>query len=218
MTTKQRLTAFLITSLIRLLCLTLRIRCHDPGGFFDPKRKGRFIAAAWHNRILMLPPCFERMRLPGQRLTVLTSASRDGGLLSEVVRWFGVESVRGSSSRRGASAIRELQAVLDSGSDVIVTPDGPRGPRYNLAPGLVYLSQKTGIPIVRVDSEYSRYWELKNWDRFRIPKPFARVTVSIYPHEPPIPEGEAALETARAALEARMRPEEESPTPAKDAA
>jgi hypothetical protein len=137
----------------------------------------------------------------------LTSASKDGELLASIVRRFGLGAVRGSSSRRGALALRELTEVLARGdSDVIITPDGPRGPRYVLSPGLVYLAQKTALPLMRVQVDYTRFWELKSWDRFRIPKPFSKVDITLHPFEElSFSSSEADIEPERLRFEARLR-------------
>ena len=73
----------------------------------------------------------------------------------------------------------ELSEVLASGRDVLITPDGPRGPAYELGPGIIFLAQKTGAPVVPVNMEYSSCWRVKSWDRFIIPKPFSKVRVVI---------------------------------------
>ncbi len=194
-----------VSWLIRALALTLRIECRDHAGYFDPARHRPCLCATWHNRILLLPRLFERLR-GKQRLVVLTSGSRDGGLLAAVVRRFHLEAVRGSSSRGGTTALLALQSLLAEGADVFITPDGPRGPRYELSPGLLFLAQKTGLPLLRVGVAYSRFWELKSWDRFRIPKPFSRVTVTLFPFQnlPPI-ESDADLAEARARFAAELR-------------
>src|SRR5881398_1383411 len=85
----------------------------------------------------------------------------------------------GSSSRLGASAILQLTDVLASGRDVVITPDGPRGPAYELGPGIIYLAQKSGAAVLPVNMEYSSYWRLGSWDRFIVPRPFSRVRVLI---------------------------------------
>jgi lysophospholipid acyltransferase (LPLAT)-like uncharacterized protein len=91
--------------------------------------------------------------------------------------------VRGSSSRLGASAILQLTEVLASGHDVVITPDGPRGPAYKLGPGIIFLAQKSGAAVVPFNMEYSSYWRLKSWDRFIVPRPFSKVRVIIgQPH------------------------------------
>jgi len=204
-----------VSWLMRGLGATLRIQFNDRAGYFDASRKRPCIVSAWHNRILVLPICFGRLRNV-QRLTVLTSASRDGELLAGIVRRFGLGAVRGSSSRRGAAALRELSAELDSGADVIITPDGPRGPRYTLSPGIIFLAQKTGLPLMRVQVDYERYWELKSWDRFRIPKPFSKLTVTLHPFETlEFSADDDSIEAARRAFEARMREDQAEDMPEK---
>jgi lysophospholipid acyltransferase (LPLAT)-like uncharacterized protein len=180
---KQELLATFASWLIRGLAFTLRLECRDLAGYFEPSRTRPFIAGAWHNRILLLPFVFERFRR-GQRLAVLTSASKDGGLLASIVKHFGIEAVRGSSSRRGGVALRELHSKLDEGCDVIITPDGPRGPVYSMSPGIVFLAAQTGLPLMCVRVELENFWALKSWDGFRIPKPFSKVSVTLQPADP----------------------------------
>ena len=191
---------------MRALALTVRIRFDDLAGYFDPQRRRPCIVAAWHNRILLLPVCFERFR-NGHRLTVLTSSSRDGEILSAIVAHFGIGSVRGSSSRRGAVALLSLASELEKGHDVIITPDGPRGPRYVLSPGIIFLAQKTGLPLMRVQVDYTRYWKIKSWDGFRIPKPFSQVTVTLHPFEQlaGAGRGDDTVEAERDRFEQRLR-------------
>jgi len=86
-------------------------------------------------------------------------------------------SVLGSSSRKGVAAIRRLEAAIKEGSDVAITPDGPRGPVYQLNPGLLYLAAKTGLPIMTIQVDYESYWATRSWDKYRIPKPFSTVHI-----------------------------------------
>ena len=138
--------------------------------------QGNYIAALWHNRLLLISLVLKKF-LPQRSGAGLISASRDGDLIADVTRRFGFDVVRGSSSRMGANALRELEDVLASGRHVLITPDGPRGPAYQLGPGIIFLAQKTGVPIVPVNMEYSSCWRVKSWDRFIIPKPFSKVRV-----------------------------------------
>jgi lysophospholipid acyltransferase (LPLAT)-like uncharacterized protein len=94
-----------------------------------------------------------------------------------LTRRFGFEVVRGSSSRLGASALRELENVLASDRNVLITPDGPRGPAYELGPGIVFLAQRTGAAVVPINMEFSSCWRVNSWDRFILPRPFAKVRV-----------------------------------------
>lgn len=132
-----------------------------------------YIAALWHNRLLFLP-WFLRRFVPQRKGVGLISASRDGDLASELVKFFGFEVVRGSSSRQGATAMLQLAELLSQGKDVVITPDGPRGPVYQVGPGIIFLAQKSGAPIAPLNIEYSSCWRLKSWDRFILPRPFSK--------------------------------------------
>jgi hypothetical protein len=135
----------------------------------------------------------------------LISASRDGDLLADAVRRFGYDVVRGSSSRLGASAILQLTQVLATGGDVVITPDGPRGPAYELGPGIIFLAQKSGAAVLPINLEYSRCWRLGSWDRFIVPRPFAKVRVLINsPHNVKATTTPAEFEGERLALQKTM--------------
>jgi lysophospholipid acyltransferase (LPLAT)-like uncharacterized protein len=110
-------------------------------------------------------------------MAALASASRDGGLVTSTIERFGVVPVRGSSSRRGAQALREMVACAERGLDLSITPDGPRGPRYTVRDGVISTAQLTGLTIV--PAAYHLNWKvcLNSWDRFQIPLPFARCEV-----------------------------------------
>ena len=150
----------------------------DRAGVLGKPVEGNYIAALWHNRLLLISFVLKKF-FPQRPGAGLISASRDGDMIADATRRFGFDVVRGSSSRMGASALLELSEVLASGRDVLITPDGPRGPAYELGPGIIFLAQKTGAPVVPVNMEYSSCWRVKSWDRFIIPKPFSKVRVII---------------------------------------
>jgi lysophospholipid acyltransferase (LPLAT)-like uncharacterized protein len=162
--------------LLKIWARTLRYEVDDRAGVVGQPVTENYIGALWHNRLLLIGFVLKKF-IPQRRNTVLVSASRDGALLADVMQRFGFEAVRGSSSRLGASAMLQLANVLVSGSDVGITPDGPRGPAYELGPGIIFLAQKTGAGIVPVQMEYSSCWRLKTWDRFILPRPFSKVRV-----------------------------------------
>jgi lysophospholipid acyltransferase (LPLAT)-like uncharacterized protein len=117
-------------------------------------------------------------RTRGARLAcVLTSRSRDGEILARYVRRFGLEVVRGSTSRGGAVALRALTRAVRAGTDVAVVPDGPRGPRERVQPGVVHLAAATGAPVVPLAFAAHPARRLSTWDRFLVPLPFARAAV-----------------------------------------
>ena len=201
----EKRVAGLIAGVIRLLALTIRVKIDDPNGFLTgpPGKPG--ICVAWHNRILgLLIAGFPRTGIVP--MTVLTSPSRDGELLAQVMHRFGLQSVRGSSKKRGAAALLELREHFRAGRTLIITPDGPRGPLYTLSPGVVLLAQKTGAPVLKTHVTFSRSRRLRSWDRFHIPLPFSKITVRIEPDEIIPPTGNPAdFEIHRAALENQLK-------------
>jgi len=199
----RRLIPGLIVFLLRVLALTLRFRIDDRCGITRGVMRP-FIGAFWHNRMLVIPVAYQRY-CRGRRGHCLTSPSKDGAIIAGVMARFGIGSVRGSSSRRGTTALRELTAILEAGEDVAITPDGPRGPKYQISPGIVKLAQLTGTSVMPIHVGYSRYWKIKSWDAFRIPKPFAQVTVVFGPLYDVNPTADGpAFEIERARLQTLM--------------
>jgi lysophospholipid acyltransferase (LPLAT)-like uncharacterized protein len=135
----------------------------------------------WHEYILL--PLHMRGHC---NLTMLLSKHRDADVLFRLAHHMGFECVRGSSYRGGAAALMELSRVGGE-MHVAITPDGPRGPRRELAQGAVFLASRLGLPIVPMGLAYDRPWRLKSWDRFAIPRPFSRGRAVIGPevHIPP---------------------------------
>jgi lysophospholipid acyltransferase (LPLAT)-like uncharacterized protein len=168
--------------LLQLWARTLRFEMDDRAGIFGKPVKENYIGAFWHNRLLIFPFVLRRF-FSNRRGATLISASRDGELLADAIKRFGFDVVRGSSSRLGASGILQLTEVVGSGRDAVITPDGPRGPAYELGPGIIFLAQKSGAAVLPMNMEYSSCWRLKSWDRFIVPRPFAKVRVIIgQPH------------------------------------
>jgi lysophospholipid acyltransferase (LPLAT)-like uncharacterized protein len=160
--------------LLKIWARTLRLEVEDQLGVIGKPVTENYISVLWHNRLLLISFALKRF-LPQRHGAGLISASRDGDLVADLTQRFGFDVVRGSSSRLGATAILELSNVLASGRDVFITPDGPRGPAYELGPGVVFLGQKTGAAVVPVNFEYSSCWRVKSWDRFILPRPFSKV-------------------------------------------
>src|SRR5947199_564432 len=178
-----RLARWLVAFGFRLLQLwgrTLRYEIDDRAGIVGRPVTENYIGALWHNRLLVFPLILRRF-FPQRHGAALISASRDGDLLADAVQRFGYDVVRGSSSRLGASAILQLTQVLAAGGDVVITPDGPRGPAYELGPGIIFLAQKSGAAVLPMNLEYSHCWRLGSWDRFIVPRPFAKVRILIDP-------------------------------------
>lgn len=166
--------------LFRLWAKTLRLQLEDSHNGVDLVRDRPVIFAIWHNRLLMLPPPFDRW-FPTRQSIGLISASRDGDLVSILIERSGYGTIRGSTSRKGVIALRQLVEALAAGSNVLFTPDGPRGPVYEVSPGVIFVAQKSGAPIVPLHVEYSSCWRLKSWDRFCVPRPFSKLRFIVGP-------------------------------------
>ena len=174
---KARAIGTLAGWIIRILSWTLRFKVEDRCGFTEEGRiDGPVIWCIWHNRMVGLATA-RRPVYPRRQGVVLTSASHDGAAIAAAVKVLGVGAVRGSSSRRGSAAIKELVRCVKRGLDVGVTPDGPRGPRYRLNPGVIKLAQVTQVPVMGFHVHFGAAIRLKTWDRFVIPLPFSKLTV-----------------------------------------
>jgi lysophospholipid acyltransferase (LPLAT)-like uncharacterized protein len=162
---------------LELWAHTLRYRFDDRARVVGQPATQPYILCLWHNRVLFFPYIIRRFT-PARKPTPLVSASKDGALLADMIHRFGFPTVAGSSSRRGISALLRLAEVIAAGRDVAITPDGPRGPVYELSPGVIFLAQRTGAPVLPIHVEFSRCWRMRSWDRFILPMPFstARVT------------------------------------------
>lgn len=158
--------------LLRLLGLTWRLRIH---GRDDLRARApndaRVLYTLWHGQML---PVLYGHRTP---TAVMISEHRDGEIIANIVAMFEASAFRGSSSRGGARALLEGVRLLRSGTDVAITPDGPRGPRHSYAPGALLLAFRADVAICPIVAHVDRAWRLRSWDGFEIPKPFARVTV-----------------------------------------
>jgi hypothetical protein len=169
----------------RLWARTIRLHVEDPHDVIGFVRNQPVIFAIWHNRLLMLPRVFDPS-FPTRQSYGLISASRDGDLIATFIERSGYGTIRGSSSRKGVIALRQLMDTLAANGNVLFTPDGPRGPLYEASQGVIFLAQKSGAPIVPIHMEYSSCWRMKSWDRFIVPRPFATLR-AIFGAPIPIP-------------------------------
>jgi len=131
-------------SIIRMLGLSMRMTVRGSEAADTLARDDRhFILAFWHGRQLMIPLAYQ-----GREIHILISRHRDGELISRIMSRFGYHSVRGSSTRGGTAALRQLIKLGRSGVDIAITPDGPKGPRYVAQPGVIQIAKVTGLPIL----------------------------------------------------------------------
>jgi lysophospholipid acyltransferase (LPLAT)-like uncharacterized protein len=153
------------------LLRTVRFRCETGDA---PVSGGHpVLYALWHGRLLPLT-YFHRHR----GIAAMISHSKDGEYIARIARAWGFDPVRGSTSKGGAVALREIAQRIRAGQSVAVTPDGPRGPRERVQPGVIAAACLTGAPILPVAAACTRAWWPEGWDRFCIPKPFSTVFVA----------------------------------------
>lgn len=177
-----RILARLIWAVVSLLAATIRFRVDDASGLLTPGGNEKILFAFWHNRLAMALLGYRRIihqRDTARHMAALVSVSRDGGLLARVVELFEGLPIRGSSSRRGPQALRELVAAARNGCDLAITPDGPRGPCYEVQDGVIATAQLTGLPIIPVSIRLGWKYQFKSWDRFEIPLPFSRCEITL---------------------------------------
>jgi len=177
------MSGWLLKFLVMAMGRSLRWRVDDPAGLLANTPPQPVIFAAWHNRLFLFPYLFRKYWNARQRnkVAVMVSASKDGAKLVKVLEKFDLLCARGSSSRRGQAALLEMTRLVHDGYDAGITPDGPRGPKYKVAPGIIQLAQLTGAPIIPVS--YVLAWKitLNSWDGFMIPLPFGRATLRVGP-------------------------------------
>jgi lysophospholipid acyltransferase (LPLAT)-like uncharacterized protein len=177
---KVRWVVRLGVALIRLLATTWRVETVNGEPLAQARReKRRILFALWHGELL---PLLWHQR--GNDIAIVISEHRDGEIIAQIAESLGYATVRGSSSRGGSRALIGLMREIDAGRDGAITPDGPRGPARVFAPGAAVAAQRTGALIAPIRAAAAWSWRLRSWDRFLIPKPFARVRVSFGPLTP----------------------------------
>jgi lysophospholipid acyltransferase (LPLAT)-like uncharacterized protein len=174
---KLNIFSFLGYMVIWLLYLTVRKEFNVP----KYSLKEQVIVTFWHGELLMEPFLYRWFKREG-RVALMISDHKDGELLSHAMRLFGFEMIRGSSRKGAIKALKHAFKKADLGYDIAITPDGPKGPRWSVADGVVAIAQKKSMKIVTFNYLPDSYWQLKSWDKFVIPKPFT--TIRFYASEP----------------------------------
>lgn len=168
-----RLAGGLGAALLGGLFSTVRFTTEGDAGYRSEWNAGRpVVFIFWHGRLLPLS-YYHR----AWNLVTLISQSGDGEYIARIVQRWGYDVVRGSSSREGGPALRKLVRLAREGRSVAITPDGPRGPRETMKPGVVTAAQLAGCALIPVAAGASRSWWFEGWDRFMVPKPLARIHI-----------------------------------------
>jgi lysophospholipid acyltransferase (LPLAT)-like uncharacterized protein len=191
-------------ALVRQLGRTLKyhFRYEDPQVAPEAARQtGRRYIYAFYHEVMLFPAYY----WPWPEMHVLISEHRDGELIAQIIATLGFSVVRGSTTRGGTRALREMTLRIDRGH-LCVTPDGPRGPRRRVHQGIAYVASRTGFPIVGAGMAFKKPWRARSWDRFCIPRPFSdAVCVVPAPVEVPADADREVIEACRREVERRMR-------------
>ena len=158
--------------LMRLFWFSYKKRYH----FLDKPLREQFIAVSWHGELFISPQVYRKL-YKKEATSAIISKHRDGDFIARVLNFFKIMPVRGSTNKGAFSALVESIKVLKRGENLLITPDGPRGPRHSVSSGAVALAIKEKLPIMVVNYRASSYWQLKSWDKFAIPKPFSKIDI-----------------------------------------
>ena len=171
----NRILAVFIYIYLRILFFTCKFQVVNAHYHFrakDMNESGSFAIAFFHQNILSgltTQDC--------KTFSPLISASKDGDIASFVVKNLGYTPIRGSSSRRAAASLKEVVRAVNSGRRTAITVDGPRGPKYEVKPGILKISQLTGAPVLPATFRAIKHRSLNSWDHFRIPKFFSKIII-----------------------------------------
>ena len=175
---KLKVLPYIVYALVRIIYASCKKVFHHPNNIKDDEA---YVFVMWHGDLLSQPFNYKKIR-PNKTVKGMISQNKDGEILSRAFSLLGIEAIRGSSSKGAAKALISTIKEIKSGNDVAITPDGPRGPRYSVADGVVAIAQKSKSKIVILNSKPSNYWQFNSWDKFVLPKPFGKI--DFYMSEP----------------------------------
>jgi len=192
--------AMLLIKLLLFSCRVIKVEGRQKEIDALAKSQGRAVYATWHQRVI-----FHARHLAHKNLTVMVSQSRDGEYATRLLNLFGHKNVRGSSTRGGSQALKELTQKIKEGGRGGILADGPLGPARVAKIGAVIMAHEAQVPLIPLIWGVDRCWILNSWDRFLVPKPFARIVICYT--EPiwiPPSVGGKELEDYRRLLEERL--------------
>lgn len=129
----------------------------------------------WHGRLFLMPFAYRKMGIRKKKAYVVISYHKDGELIARNISYFNLNTLRGSTSKGALGVLRQSFRILEQGDDVIITPDGPRGPYHSISDGSVVIALKRKVPLFLLNYESSSFWEFKSWDKMILPKPFSTI-------------------------------------------
>ncbi|MBE6430444.1 MULTISPECIES: lysophospholipid acyltransferase family protein [Campylobacter] len=174
---KGKLANKIIENLLVFLIKLIYLTCKKEFIGNQPKSKP-VVALFWHEKLAFMPFIFSSC-WQGREANVMISDHKDGQMISDIIKHFGIGSIRGSSSKGALKVFLSAIKSINNGVDVVITPDGPRGPRRSISDGSVTIAQKTGVNVVVLSYKASKFWQFNSWDKMILPKPFSKLTYYI---------------------------------------
>ncbi len=203
---KRKIVSFIAPPIGYIIINLIYLSCRKK--YFLPKNRLKnkpYIIAFWHGKLLMQPFIYNKLRKKPKVATMI-SEHFDGEVLSKMIKFFHFDSIRGSSKKGAIKVLKESFKKVNDGYDIGITPDGPKGPKYSIADGIVAIAQKKDLDIVVCSFQASSYWKLKSWDSFMIPKPFS--TIFLFAKEPFSVDGLSLNDAKKMIKDALMEKEE----------
>jgi lysophospholipid acyltransferase (LPLAT)-like uncharacterized protein len=173
----KRLLVLPLALMMRLWLRTLRVDISPEHARIIKESPSPVAFVLWHNRLFFVAEVARRWR-SHRKVYGLVSASKDGAWLEAFFEAVGIRAVRGSSSRLGREAATALIDTLRDGNDTGITPDGPRGPCYDFKGGALIVTRRAHAGMILLGMDFHASWRLRSWDRFAIPKPFSKVSLT----------------------------------------
>jgi len=167
---KKKFAPYLLYFVVKFIYATNKKVYHHP----KKDDKESFIICMWHGDLMSQPYNYFAFRKNGI-VKAMISENRDGEIIAKLVENLGIGAIRGSSSKGAAKVFISALRELKNKNDIAITPDGPRGPRYSIADGIISIAQKSGKNIVCFNALPTKYWQFKSWDKFVLPKPFGKI-------------------------------------------
>jgi lysophospholipid acyltransferase (LPLAT)-like uncharacterized protein len=162
----------LLFVVMRLLWITYRKKYH----FINEPIVGQCMAVTWHAELFIAPQVYRKLRQQ-QPTSAIISQHFDGDLIAKTLSFLNILPLRGSSKRGAKSVLINAIKAIKEGYSVMITPDGPRGPRYSMSDGAIVLALRSNLPLMVVNYQAVSYWQLKSWDQFVVPKPFTSLDI-----------------------------------------
>ncbi len=165
---------FIIPPLVYFLMRMIWWSANKKFHFLTPLGEEQHVCVTWHGELLMSPQAYRHLHKKHPASAIISSHF-DGGLIAKTLEFLKIRPLRGSSRKGAKQVLLQAFKSIKSGEEVLITPDGPKGPRHTMSDGAVGIALKSKLPIFVMNFKADRYWQLKSWDAFVIPKPFAKI-------------------------------------------